>query len=81
MPAMHFSFRLDEPVDFRVKEISRRFGITPAEAFRMFAQAFVESDGFPFPVRLNGQEKNPALEPFSSEREMYEEEQQQPPQS
>ena len=68
MATLQFAFRLDAEVGQKVKEESERLGISATDAFRMFAYAYVQSGGFPFPIRLN-QEKNKA-EPFASEAEM-----------
>lgn len=72
MSTMQFAFSLDEEVGLRVKEISRRLGISPADAFRMFAYAFAEADGFPFPLRVNRHNREASPEPFESERDVEE---------
>ena len=72
MPTMQFAFRLDEDVGLRVKEISRRLGVSSTDVFRMFAYAFAEADGFPFPLRVNRYNREATPEPFDSEREVEE---------
>ena len=61
MATLQFVFRLDAEVGQKVKEVSERLGISATDAFRMFAYAYVQSGGFPFPIRLN-QEKRESVQ-------------------
>ena len=44
--------RLDEPLAGRVKSISQRLGLSPAQAAKVMFARFAEAGGFPFDVRV-----------------------------
>jgi DNA-damage-inducible protein J len=63
--SMQIATRVDDNQAALFKETTKRLGTTPADALRMFINAFNEYRGFPYEVRLAREE----LEPFPSESE------------
>ncbi len=47
------TIRLDDKIKKEMVEICKTLGMTPSTAFNMFAHAFVQEKGMPFPVRQN----------------------------
>ncbi|KAE8127130.1 MULTISPECIES: type II toxin-antitoxin system RelB/DinJ family antitoxin [Bifidobacterium] len=63
--SMQIATRVDDNQAALFKETTKRLGTTPADALRMFINAFNEYRGFPYEVRLAHEE--PEL--FSSEND------------
>jgi len=61
MTTVQLATRVDASQDRVFRDTTKRLGITPADAIRVFVTAFNQSRGFPFDVRL------PVVEPFDSE--------------
>ncbi|TPF95115.1 type II toxin-antitoxin system RelB/DinJ family antitoxin [Bifidobacterium sp. UTBIF-78] len=63
--SMQIATRVDDDQAMLFRETTKRLGITPADALRMFISAFNDYRGFPYAVRVPREE----AEPFTSERE------------
>ncbi|KAA8817584.1 translation repressor RelB [Bifidobacterium callitrichos] len=57
--------RVDDDQAALFRETTKRLGITPADALRMFISAFNDYRGFPYAVRVPRE----VAEPFASEKE------------
>ena len=64
MDTVQLATRVDRREDELFRENTRRLGITPADAMRIFIAVFNRHRGFPFDVRLD-----PSVEPFDTESE------------
>ena len=64
MSTVQLATRIEDEQNEIFRETTRRLGITPADAMRVFVVAFNQHRGFPFDVRLDAEP-----EPFATEDE------------
>lgn len=64
MGTVQLATRIDESQNQVFRETTKRLGITPADAMRVFVAAFNLNRGFPFDVRLVDEP-----EPFENEED------------
>lgn len=49
----NMTFRIDSQVKAQMEAICEQLGISTSTAFNIFANAFIRSNGMPFPLTLN----------------------------
>jgi DNA-damage-inducible protein J len=64
MDTVQLATRIEKRQDQLFRETTRKLGMTPADALRVFITAFNRRQGFPFEVRLEAE-----VEPFETEAE------------